>query len=198
VTWWTGPDCHLVHYPIAGGTLLNLAASHADGTTEPTAGVPVAEDTVRAAMAALGDGAHRLLALGRDWRSWSLVDRDPVDRWTDGRVALLGDAAHPMLHYLAQGACVGLEDAVLLGALLDCPPARIPERLRRYGALRRERTARMQLTARESIRLWHAAGATATARDAALGRMSETELYDRVAWMHAELGAVPAEHGAAA
>ena len=60
----------------------------------------------------LGEVARRLLELGEDWKSWVLCDRDPVDTWTDGRVALLGDAAHPMLQYAAQGACQALEDAV--------------------------------------------------------------------------------------
>lgn len=67
-------------------------------------------------FAVLGGVPQRLLELGDDWKSWVLIDRDPVVNWTDGRVTLLGDAAHPMLHYAAQGACQALEDAVVLGA----------------------------------------------------------------------------------
>ncbi|AXI78492.1 3-hydroxybenzoate 6-monooxygenase [Peterkaempfera bronchialis] len=184
VTWWAGPHCHFVHYPIAGGKYLNLAASSDNGATEATAGVPVSEEFVRREFGALGPSAHRLLELGEGWKSWVLVDRDPVDDWTDGRVTLLGDAAHPMLHYAAQGACQALEDAVLLGELLDCSADEFPQRFEKYNAERRLRTARVQLAARESIRLWHPAGQDAVARNALLSSLSARELHDQVAWMH--------------
>ncbi|MFG1811938.1 FAD-dependent monooxygenase [Streptomyces sp. NPDC049040] len=182
VTWWAGPGCHFVHYAIAGGRYLNLAPSVENGVTEAFAGVPAGTDEVRSAFASLSGVARRLLALGEDWKSWALVDRDPVDVWTDGRVALLGDAAHPMLHYAAQGACQALEDAVLLGGLFDGDA--VPGCLAAYNAERRERTARIARLARESTRLWHPAGELATARNTALSSLSETELHDRVAWMH--------------
>ncbi|WP_432994805.1 FAD-dependent monooxygenase [Dactylosporangium sp. CA-233914] len=181
VTWWCGPGCHFVHYPIAGGRYLNLAASRDDGAAVPFAGRPVSVEHVRAELAPLS-GARHLLELGQDWRAWVLVDREPVPEWTDGRVTLLGDAAHPMLHYAAQGACQALEDAVLLAGLLGDGPAGLV----RYQARRRERTAAVQRISRESIRLWHPAGAAAAARNAALAAMSATELHDAVAWMHAE------------
>ncbi|MFF8829506.1 FAD-dependent oxidoreductase [Streptomyces sp. NPDC015131] len=197
VTWWAGPSCHFVHYPIAGGTALNLAASWDGGLTEPFAGVPVPAARVLDRLAGLtGEAPTRLLRLGEGWKSWMLVDRDPVDDWTDGRVTLLGDAAHPMLHYAAQGACQALEDAVLLGDLLDGPPGRLPARLRAYNEQRRERTAAVQLASRESIRLWHARGVAAKTRNALLSAMSATDLHDRVAWMHTgpdHAGATPAE-----
>jgi 2-polyprenyl-6-methoxyphenol hydroxylase-like FAD-dependent oxidoreductase len=186
VTWWAGPDCHFVHYPIAGGRFLNLAASSTNGATEAFAGVSVEPAVVRAVFAMLGEIPRRLLDLGEDWRSWVLVDRDPIDNWTDGRVTLLGDAAHPMLHYAAQGACQALEDAVLLGDLLDCSADEFGHRFEAYNAERRDRTARVQLVARESIRLWHAAGDAATARNAALAAMTPGDLHEYVAWMHGE------------
>ncbi|GAA4859494.1 3-hydroxybenzoate 6-monooxygenase [Kitasatospora terrestris] len=184
VTWWAGPHCHFVHYPIAGGKYLNLAASSDNHATEATANVPVTKEQVREQFAGLGADAHRLLELGEGWRSWVLVDRDPVTDWTDGRVTLLGDAAHPMLHYAAQGACQALEDAVLLGDLLDCTADAFPQRFEKYNAERRERTGRVQLTARDSIRLWHPAGEDAERRNALLRSLSESDLHDQVAWMH--------------
>ncbi|CAM5520476.1 3-hydroxybenzoate 6-hydroxylase 1 OS=Streptomyces glaucescens OX=1907 GN=xlnD1 PE=4 SV=1 [Streptomyces glaucescens] len=114
-----------------------------------------------------------------------LCDRDPVDRWTDGRVTLLGDAAHPMLQYAAQGACQAVEDAVVLSGLLDGCPADFEQRLEKYGALRRERTARVQLVAREMGRqLYHAAGDAARARNDMLSALSAQDLHDRMAWLH--------------
>lgn len=184
VTWWAGPGRHFVHYAIAGGRYLNLAPSVENGVTEPFAAVPVDRERVRGTFAALAPAAQRLLALGEDWKSWALVDRDPVDRWTDGRVTLLGDAAHPMLHYAAQGACQALEDAVVLGDLLDDEVETIPDRLEKYNAERRDRTARITHAARASTQLWHPAGAEAKARNEMLSALSGTDLHDHVAWMH--------------
>jgi salicylate hydroxylase len=184
VTWWAGPGCHFVHYPIAGGEYLNLAASDDNGATEALAGVDVSSTQVLTRLSALKGTARKLLELGHDWKSWVLVDRPPVANWTDGRVTLLGDAAHAMLHYAAQGACQALEDAVVLGELLDCTSAELGQRFEKYNAARRERTARMQRVSLESIKLWHPAGATAEARNALLAGMSTTDLHDELAWMH--------------
>ena len=183
VAWWAGPGRHLVHYPIAGGRFLNVAASRETGVTEPIAGVPVPDELVRAEFAEMGETTRRLIALGTDWKSWALVDREPVHAWTDGRVALLGDAAHPMLHYAAQGACQALEDAVLLGRLL-AGPGEIVQQLQTYNEQRRDRTAQIQRISRESTQLWHPAGEAAEARNAMLAALSPTELHDQIAWLH--------------
>ena len=184
VTWWAGPGCHFVHYPIAGGAFLNLAASDDNGATEAIAGVDVPASDVLARLSSLARTPRRLLELGRDWKSWVLVDRPPVPNWTDGRVTLLGDAAHPMLHYAAQGACQALEDAVLLGDLLDCSATELGARFEKYNASRRERTARIQRVSVESIALWHPTGPAATARNATLSAMSTKDFHDELAWMH--------------
>lgn len=185
VTLWAGPKWHFVHYPVSGGRDLNLAATRDDGATEAVAGVPVARDLVLGAFPGLGATARRLLELGADWRSWVLCDRDPVDGWTDGRVALLGDAAHPMLQYAAQGACMALEDAVLLGDLLDGPAAAVPARLTAYNDARRARTAKAQWIAREMGRqVYHPEGVAAKERNAMLSALSADDLYRKVDWVH--------------
>ncbi|UZJ29467.1 3-hydroxybenzoate 6-monooxygenase [Streptomyces endophytica] len=187
VTLWAGPKWHFVHYPVGGGEFLNLAATRDDGATEAVAGVPADRDRVLAEFPDLGSTARRLLELGENWKAWVLCDRDPADRWTDGRVALLGDAAHPMLQYAAQGACQALEDAVVLGALLDGPAADVVQRLEKYHAVRNERTARTQLVAREMGRqLYHPAGEAARERNAMLAAMTVDDLYDTVQWLHGE------------
>jgi 2-polyprenyl-6-methoxyphenol hydroxylase-like FAD-dependent oxidoreductase len=185
VTLWAGPKWHFVHYPIGGGEFLNLAATRDDGAREAVVGKPVEHEHVLGEFPGLGDFARRLIQLGREWKAWVLCDRDPVDDWTDRRVALVGDAAHPMLQYAAQGACQALEDAVLLGELLDGSPDDVVQRLEKYNAQRRERTARTQLLAREmgSV-LYHPAGPAAGERNAMLSAMSADDLYDTVAWLH--------------
>ncbi|MFG2971467.1 3-hydroxybenzoate 6-monooxygenase [Streptomyces sp. NPDC048331] len=188
VTLWAGPKWHFVHYPIGGGAYLNLAATRDDDAREVVVGRPAEREHVLNEFPELGETARRLLELGRDWKSWVLCDRDPVDVWTDGRVALLGDAAHPMLQYAAQGACQALEDAVVIAqSLEDCSEDDIVQRLEKYSATRRARTAEIQLVAREmGHRLYHPAGRDAVERNAMLSGLSAEDMHDKVAWLHGE------------
>ena len=196
VTLWAGPKWHFVHYAIGGGEFLNLAATRDDNATEALVAEPVAKSRVLGEFPQLSDTARALLELGEQWRAWVLCDRDPVPDWTCGRVTLLGDAAHPMLQYAAQGACMALEDAVVLGDLLGPTDGEdVPLRLEQYNAVRRERTARTQIVAREmGRRLYHPAGVDAKERNAMLSGLSVNELYDKVQWLH---GGPPARDPAA-
>lgn len=189
VTLWAGPEWHFVHYPIGEGRFLNLAATRDDGARQVVAGKPVERAHVLGEFPGLSETARKLIELGRDWHEWVLCDRDPVRRWTDRRVTLIGDAAHPMLQYAAQGACMALEDAILAGEQLDdVSPAddgEVARRLTRYNTERYERTARAQLLARDMCtHLYHPAGAAARARNTMLSSFSVDDLYDKVAWLH--------------
>lgn len=143
-----------------------------------------------------GPGAQRVGAVarhgtcpagtGQGLRSWALVDRDPVRQWSDGRVVLLGDAAHPMLHYAAQGASQALEDAVVFGAIIGTDPDRVPGRFSRFVEARCDRTGDVTLAARASIGLWHAAGEAAVERNEKLGAMRDSDLHQALAWMHGD------------
>ncbi|PZT74835.1 MULTISPECIES: hypothetical protein [unclassified Streptomyces] len=125
-----------------------------------------------------------MLEPGRDWRAWTLYDREPVECWTDSRVAPLGDAAHPMLQYAAQGACQTVEDAAVLSELLRGHPAGFVQLLEKYSAPRRKRTARVQLVAREmGSRLYHAASSARTERNTMLSALSAGAMCDKVAWL---------------
>ncbi|MFJ3825059.1 3-hydroxybenzoate 6-monooxygenase [Streptomyces nodosus] len=185
VTLWAGPKWHFVHYPIGSGKFLNLAATRDDGARDVVVGRPAERTHVLSEFPELSDTARQLLELGTDWKEWVLCDRDPVERWTDGRVALLGDAAHPMLQYAAQGACMALEDAVLIGQLLAGATEDIPQRLEKYNSERYERSATVQQVARAmGEQLYHPAGDAAAARNAILSSFTVDELYDKVEWLH--------------
>ncbi|MEU6223073.1 3-hydroxybenzoate 6-monooxygenase [Streptomyces sp. NPDC047042] len=197
VTLWAGPKWHFVHYPIGSGRFLNLAATRDDGAQNVVTGRPAERDHVLTAFPELSRTARQLLELGTDWKEWVLCDRDPVERWTDGRVALLGDAAHPMLQYAAQGACMALEDAVLVGRLLAGAAEETGDtaaRLEKYNAERYERTARAQRVARAmGEELYHPADAAATARNTMLSSLTPDDLYDKVRWLHGARVGAPAD-----
>ncbi|MGW7236979.1 3-hydroxybenzoate 6-monooxygenase [Streptomyces sp. NPDC054804] len=185
VTLWAGPKWHFVHYPIGSGRFLNLAATRDDGAQDVVAGRPAERTHVLSEFPDLSDTARQLLELGTDWKEWVLCDRDPVERWTDGRVALLGDAAHPMLQYAAQGACMALEDAVVIGELLAGAAGDVPQCLEKYNAERYERAARVQQVARAmGEQLYHPAKDAATARNTMLSSFTAGELHDQVEWLH--------------
>ncbi|RKT55139.1 3-hydroxybenzoate 6-monooxygenase [Saccharothrix australiensis] len=187
VTLWAAPLRHVVHYPIAGGRSLNLAATVDDRAVDVVVGRPADRDLVLDTFASLAAVPRRFLEHGRDWRSWVLCDRDPVRRWTDGRVVLLGDAAHPMLQYAAQGACAALEDAVCLGELLAPAEPDFARAFERFTDLRAERTAWVQRLSRALGRdVYHVAGAVAERRNAALATRTDANLLELVDHLYLE------------
>ena len=125
-----------------------------------------------------------LLAAPRRWQKWALYDRPPLRHWGKGPVTLLGDAAHPMLPYLAQGAAMAIEDAAVLAAASAARPTTSPRAMRRYERERRRRTARAQRAARRNGGVYHmggAAGVPAHARARAMGGQRLIRRYD---WLY--------------
>jgi salicylate hydroxylase len=184
-TLWAGPGFHLVHYPIAGARSFNLAVTVDDGAREEVVGVPVLRDHVLAEFGGVRPEVRALLELGRDWRSWVLCDRDPVTRWTDGPVLLVGDAAHPMLQYAAQGAAMALEDAVCLEAALGRHDD-LAEAFARVESLRVARTGRVQLVSRRmGEEVYHPAGPAAAARTELLAGLDRSRMLDELDWLYA-------------
>jgi salicylate hydroxylase len=187
-TLWAGPKCHIVHYPLKGGAEFNLVVTYHNDAPEPVAGKPVGHDEVRKGFEHVAPVARQIIDKGRDWKLWVLCDREPVARWTDRRVALLGDAAHPMLQYFAQGACMAMEDAVALAAHLD-GGADIPAALTAYQERRVLRTARVQLQSREiGTHVYHPEGAHAALRNTVMGARTPEEWYDQIDWLYGSTG----------
>ena len=142
-------------------------------------------DEVAAGFTHVHPKAREIIGKGSDWRLWVLCDRDPVETWTDGRTALLGDAAHPMMQYMAQGACMALEDGVELAASLDAGRDDIPTALTTYAQRRMLRTARVQLQSRELGRhIYHPQGAHAKLRDAMLRAKTADDWFETLAWLY--------------
>ena len=181
---WAGPKTHLVHYPLHKGEIYNLVAVfHSDRYEEgwDTYGDP---DELQERFAGQHPDVLSMLDKIESWRMWVLCDRDPIRDWSKGRVTLLGDAAHPMLQYLAQGACMAIEDAVCLATRVDANGADFETAFHAYQSLRYLRTARVQLTARLYGDIYHASGAIADLRRVMLGAIDPSKPGEGMAWLY--------------
>lgn len=191
-TLWAGPKCHIVHYPLQGWATFNLVVTYHNDAPEPVAGKPVTAEEVFAGFQHVHPIAQSIIRQGKDWKLWVLCDRDPVQGWVDGRVALLGDAAHPMLQYMAQGACMAMEDAVCLAHMVETHGGDMTRALPAYNARRALRTARVQLQSRAiGEHVYHPAGAHAALRDAIMRAKSQAAWRDTLAWLYGGNGLEP-------
>ena len=188
-TLWAGPKCHIVHYPLSDWKVFNLVVTYHNDAPEPVAGKPVPIEEVQRGFAHVCQRAQTIISHGRDWRMWVLCDRDPVDRWVDGRAALLGDAAHPMLQYMAQGACMAMEDAVCLADSLAKSDGAVERGLANYRDRRVLRTARVQLTSRAmGDHVYHPNGPHAALRNAIMSAKSQADWFEVLDWIYAGNG----------
>ena len=188
-TLWAGPRCHIVHYPLKGWKLFNLVVTYHNDVEEAVAGLPVSKDEVRQGFQHICDRAQQIIEHGNDWKLWVLCDRDPILNWVDGRVALLGDAAHPMLQYFAQGACMAMEDAVCLAQMFADHGDDVATALDHYMRQRRVRTARVQLDSRLiGDYIYHADAATAEVRNHIMSRMTPDDWFDKLGWLYGGTG----------
>jgi salicylate hydroxylase len=184
-TLWAGPKCHLVHYPLSDWKVFNLVVTYHNDAPEPVAGKPCSQEEVMRGFAHIHPRAQAIIRHGADWRYWVLCDREPVARWVDGRAVLLGDAAHPTMQYLAQGACMAMEDSVCLAEQVAAHPGRLDAALEAYRARRVLRTARVQLQSRAiGEHIYHPDGVHAALRNAIMRAKSSEDWYDTLAWLY--------------
>jgi salicylate hydroxylase len=184
VVLWAGPRTHLVHYPLRRGELFNLVAVFHSDRYEEGWNAEGSASELLIHFKGQRPEVLRLLEKIETWRMWVLCDREPVKEWSKGRVTLIGDAAHPMLQYLAQGANMAIEDAVQLGVELAAVPDDPAMAFRRYQQARYLRTARVQIMSRVYGAFYHAAGPVAELRNQMLGSRTPEQAYQASAWLY--------------
>ena len=181
---WAGPKCHLVHYPLRGGEQYNVVVTFHSRQQETWGVTDGSKEEVESYFQGICPKARQLIDLPKSWKRWATADREPIDNWVFGRAALLGDAAHPTTQYMAQGACMAMEDAVTLGEALRVTGHRWDEALQLYQKHRITRTARIVLSGREMGRLYHAAGVERLVRNSLWKGRSQERFYDAMEWLY--------------
>lgn len=183
---WLGADAHLVHYFVSGGRVLNVIAVSKDKADQAESDFWAASgdpQRIAARFARWPREVQELIAAAPHWTTYPLADRDPLPNWNAGPVALLGDAAHPVLPFLAQGGAMAIEDAVALGTALrkDQDPTIA---FARYSQERVARATRVQMASRELGRVYHMRGVAGLARDAGLRLLGGARLINRYDWLY--------------
>ena len=181
---WAGPKTHLVHYPLRRDELFNLVAVFVSDRYEEGWDSFGDLEQLNQSFAGTRPEVRGMLEKIDAWRMWVLCDREPIKNWSKGRVALLGDAAHPMLQYLAQGASMAMEDAVCLAEKLHAAEGDCEKAFLEYQQARYLRTARVQLTARLFGEVLHASGATRDLRNAYFSARTPEQSYESMAWLY--------------
>jgi 3-hydroxybenzoate 6-monooxygenase len=185
VVLWSGPGFHIVHYPLRAGTLFNIVAVFKTSTYLERGDIA----SYRADLDRTYRDSHpsmtALLSMMDLSRRWVISDRDPIRHWSKGRATLLGDAAHPTLQTLAQGACMAIEDAVCLAELMEQVGGDFAGAFRRYESARYLRTARVQFESRYHWdNFYHVGGIEREVPREIWSRRSEQEMFDCLAWLY--------------
>lgn len=181
---WVGPNCHLVHYPLRGGEQYNVVVTFHSREQEEWGVRDGSKEEVESYFQGICPRARQLIELPRSWKRWATADREPIGTWSFGRVTLLGDAAHPTTQYMAQGACMAMEDAVTLGEALRVHGNDWTKALDLYQRSRVARTARIVLSSREMGRIYHAKGVERLVRNDLWRGRSPERFYDAMEWLY--------------
>ena len=184
-TLWGGPNTHLVHYPLRSFELFNIVITfHSKQEEHGVMNEAGSRDEVMEYFSGFAERPLRILEKPKEWRRWSLCYRDPVENWTRGRATLLGDAAHPMLQYFAQGACMALEDAVCLARCVAATDGDLARAFVDYQNARLVRTGRVALSAMMLGHFFHASSGARLVRNGTFQKRTPDEFYDGLAWLY--------------
>ena len=177
---WLGPNGHIVHYPVRGGSEFNVVVVSPDTKSRGTAGF----DEVRHRFRRWADPVLELLDTGHDWEPWPIATVHPSGPWASGPVALLGDAAHAMTPYLAQGGAMAIEDAAVLASALSAAPDDVETAFARYSLARKPRVRRVWRAARGTAELYHMGAVTGSIRNVAMRLLGGGGLGWRYRWIY--------------
>ncbi len=178
---WLGPGAHLVHYPIRRGEFINLVAVTSDRDNEPGWSRTGDPSILQKRFSRWHTDAFRAIQSVGDWTIWSLFDRAPRQTWFDNRVALLGDAAHPVLPFLAQGAALAIEDAHVLSTEIKNKNGNLIEAFTNYTRIRKSRSSKIQSTARRNGDIYHMPWPLSIGRDLTMARIN---FSDHTSWIY--------------
>ncbi|MFN3743171.1 MAG: FAD-dependent monooxygenase [Hyphomicrobiaceae bacterium] len=181
---WLAPGAHVVHYPVQGGAQIAVVAIVPDDRMTDDWAAPNDWAALAPHLAGFAPLLREVLATATEWRRWALVVADPLARLAKGRIALAGDAAHPVLPFLAQGGVMALEDAVVLADALATRPQDPAGALRAYATARQPRVNAIVATSRQNGRIFHLAGPAALARNLALATVPSARLMARYDWVY--------------
>lgn len=184
VNLWLAPAVHVVHYPIRQGKETAIIAIVDDEDINPDWTTPVPNEWVLSRCQSLNPQVRSVLECATDWQKWTLATAQPVRPCSKGRIALLGDAAHPILPFLAQGAVMAMEDAVILAQRLSLMPQNPEAALRAYAAARRGRTKRVANASQRTGRLYHLSGLAARVRNRTMKLVGGRRLINFYQWLY--------------
>jgi salicylate hydroxylase len=183
---WLGHDAHLVHYPVKGGKLVNVVVITADDWSGPGWSEPASRVDLLARLSSRrwAPQAHSVFRAPDAWLKWALYETEPLASFAHGAAALLGDAAHAMLPFLAQGAAMAIEDAAVAAQCLARMPDDPAAAWESYSAIRRRRTRKVQLLAARNGKRYHRAGAAAMLRNTAMRLLGGERLLQNYDWLY--------------
>jgi salicylate hydroxylase len=181
---WLAPGIHVVHYPVRAGTEVNVVVIYDDDWRSQEWSEPAPRSDIAARVAGLHGDLASVLERVPAWQKWALAEPLEVTPWTQGARTLLGDAAHAMQPFLAQGGAMALEDALVLAAEAAASPDDLTGAFARYEAVRRPRVARVQAGARRNGRIYHLGGPLALVRDVAMSAMGGGRLVASYDWLY--------------
>jgi salicylate hydroxylase len=181
---WMARSAHLVHYPVRGGKSLNVVAVINDREVEQGWNTPGSPDEITRHFRNWPADIQSLVSCAEGWRKWSLVTLPPLDRWTRGHITLLGDAAHPVLPFLAQGGALAVEDADALASALGGKASTLDDALQSYEDARKRRAVAIQGASQRLGHIYHSGGLEAFARNLMLRALRPEDLLKRYDWLY--------------
>lgn len=181
---WLSPGAHVVHYPVNGGQDIALVVIADDVTRVEGWDAPIVAGAVKAKVGGFASPLRALVNSADNWRSWSLYRMPQLAHWTSGRAALLGDAAHPVLPFLAQGAVMALEDAITLANAVAARDGDIQPALGAYERARHARVAKVAEASERNGRIYHMKGGAALARNTAMRMAPPARVMSGFDWLY--------------